>query len=299
MVVRHSRLRRKKYCQLHGVGLSALAWGQMWRCCYADLLTTIQLTLLHHICCMCQCSYEGLLWHPIGRKDGDPPAPLLVQTHGGPASGSNRSGVQGVQGAQIEPPGPLLTHLHTVYMACSEFLPTRLNPLAERTCFPQAGVGRPVPLRAALELHPAARRPRVLRAPAELPRLDRLRRALLRRRDRPLLQPDGAGRAGRGGAPGRRRAGRPSPNREARLLRRRGSDKVHRHADRHLQGRVRRRRGVFVARHVPPRRLALPSRVLVRRRPLRQQGEHGQGVGALAAGARAERAHANAGALGR
>ena len=37
----------------------------------------------------------------------------------------------------LEPPGPLLTHLHTVYMAYSERLPTRLNPLAERTCFSQ------------------------------------------------------------------------------------------------------------------------------------------------------------------
>jgi hypothetical protein len=40
----------------------------------------------------------------------------------------------------LGPPGPLLTHLHTVYMACSECLPTRLNPLAERTCFSQAWV---------------------------------------------------------------------------------------------------------------------------------------------------------------
>ena len=35
----------------------------------------------------------------------------------------------------LEPPGPLLTHLHTVYMEYSECLPTRLNPLAERTGF--------------------------------------------------------------------------------------------------------------------------------------------------------------------
>ena len=40
-------------------------------------------------------------------------------------------------GLFLEPPGPLLTHLHTVYMAYSERLPTRLNPLAERTCFSQ------------------------------------------------------------------------------------------------------------------------------------------------------------------
>ena len=38
-------------------------------------------------------------------------------------------------GPLLEPPGPLLTHLHTVYMVYSECLPTRLNPLAERTCF--------------------------------------------------------------------------------------------------------------------------------------------------------------------
>ena len=40
-------------------------------------------------------------------------------------------------GLFLEPPGPLLTHLHTVYMAYSECLSTRLDPLAERTCFPQ------------------------------------------------------------------------------------------------------------------------------------------------------------------
>jgi hypothetical protein len=38
-------------------------------------------------------------------------------------------------GGSLEPPGPLLTHLHTVYVAYSEGLPTRLSPLAERTCF--------------------------------------------------------------------------------------------------------------------------------------------------------------------
>ena len=40
-------------------------------------------------------------------------------------------------GPLLEPPGPLLTHLHTVYMDYSECLPTRLNPLAERTCLSQ------------------------------------------------------------------------------------------------------------------------------------------------------------------
>jgi hypothetical protein len=39
---------------------------------------------------------------------------------------------RGAQGALLEPPGPLLTHLRTVYIACSVCLPTRLNPLAER-----------------------------------------------------------------------------------------------------------------------------------------------------------------------
>ena len=40
-------------------------------------------------------------------------------------------------GLFLDPPGPLLTHFYTVYMGCSERLPTRLNPLAERTRFPQ------------------------------------------------------------------------------------------------------------------------------------------------------------------
>jgi hypothetical protein len=40
-------------------------------------------------------------------------------------------------GLSLEPPGSLLTHPHTVYMAYSECLLTRLNPLAERTCFSQ------------------------------------------------------------------------------------------------------------------------------------------------------------------
>ena len=38
-------------------------------------------------------------------------------------------------GPLLEHPWPLLTHLHTVYIAFSERLPTRLNPLAESTCF--------------------------------------------------------------------------------------------------------------------------------------------------------------------
>jgi hypothetical protein len=44
----------------------------------------------------------------------------------------------GVQGAHLNPPGPILTHLHTVHMACTECLATRLNLLADRACFSQA-----------------------------------------------------------------------------------------------------------------------------------------------------------------
>ena len=43
-------------------------------------------------------------------------------------------------GPLLEPPGPLLTHFHTIYIAYSERLPTRLSPLAERACFPQASI---------------------------------------------------------------------------------------------------------------------------------------------------------------
>jgi hypothetical protein len=44
----------------------------------------------------------------------------------------------GASGGSLEPPGSLLTHLHTVYMAYSECLRTLLNPLAERKLFSQA-----------------------------------------------------------------------------------------------------------------------------------------------------------------
>jgi hypothetical protein len=57
----------------------------------------------------------------------------------------------GGSGGSLDPPRPLLTHLHTVHTAYSECLPTRLNPLAERTCFSQVLVedchwGSTVPL---------------------------------------------------------------------------------------------------------------------------------------------------------
>ena len=71
-------------------------------------------------------------------------------------------------GLFLDPPGPLLTHLHTVCMAYSECLPTRLNPLAERTCFSQV----PVPLRGAarpaLDLRPEQPRPRAAEGHAAL-----------------------------------------------------------------------------------------------------------------------------------
>ena len=43
----------------------------------------------------------------------------------------------GGTGVSLEPPGPLLTHLHTFYVAYYECLPTRLNPLTEGACFSQ------------------------------------------------------------------------------------------------------------------------------------------------------------------
>jgi len=65
-----------------------------------------------------------------------------ARCHGGAVQGATDSiggsgGSLEPPGPLLEPPGPLLTHLHTIYMAYSECLPTRLNPLAERTCFSQ------------------------------------------------------------------------------------------------------------------------------------------------------------------
>jgi hypothetical protein len=57
-----------------------------------------------------------------------PPVPEQVHTGGKQMRGP---------GGSLEPPGPLPTHLHTVYMEYSECLPTLLNPPAERTCFSQ------------------------------------------------------------------------------------------------------------------------------------------------------------------
>ena len=44
-------------------------------------------------------------------------------------------------GLFLGPSGHLLTHLHTVYVAYYECIPTYLNPLAERTCFSQVDNG--------------------------------------------------------------------------------------------------------------------------------------------------------------
>ena len=66
---------------------------------------------------------------------------FLVAILPGGLPGRDRQGVQGAHlnplGLSLEPPGPLLTRLHTVYIGRSECLTTRLNPLAEGTCFSQ------------------------------------------------------------------------------------------------------------------------------------------------------------------
>ena len=89
-------------------------------------------------------------WRPSRR----PRARRSHRSTGRLDAGSNRWGVQEARsnplGLFLAPPGPLLTHLHTVYMAYSECLPTRLNPLAETTCFSQVELGNgwwnPLPL---------------------------------------------------------------------------------------------------------------------------------------------------------
>jgi acyl-coenzyme A synthetase/AMP-(fatty) acid ligase len=83
--------------------------------------------------------------------EASPPAPdeyALLLFSSGSTGVPNREQQIGGSGGSLEPlgpllapPGPLLTHLHTVYMAYSECLPTRLNPLAERTCFSQVPKG--------------------------------------------------------------------------------------------------------------------------------------------------------------
>jgi hypothetical protein len=78
-------------------------------------------------------------------------------------------------GLFLEPPVPLLTHPHTVYMACSECLPTHLNPLAERACFSQARAPAPASLRPTAT--PWPRRSATAAAPLARTALLRTRRA--------------------------------------------------------------------------------------------------------------------------
>jgi hypothetical protein len=65
-----------------------------------------------------------------GSADHGPSLALAGKQHIGGSGGSLEP-----PGPLLETPGPRLTHLHTVYIAYSVCLPTRLNPLAERTCF--------------------------------------------------------------------------------------------------------------------------------------------------------------------
>jgi hypothetical protein len=73
----------------------------------------------------------------------------------------------GGSGGSLEPPGPLLSHLHTVYLAYSKCLPTRLNSLAERAHFSQAAAAARhqgdtkarIPQEASTALRPHERRP--------------------------------------------------------------------------------------------------------------------------------------------
>ena len=66
--------------------------------------------------------------------------PVPTPTHDFVLAALIREKEIGGSGGSLEPSGPLLMHLHTVYMPYPECLPTRLNPLAERTrsCVSQA-----------------------------------------------------------------------------------------------------------------------------------------------------------------
>jgi hypothetical protein len=91
--------------------------------------------------CWCNVASTDRLHHRV-----DPPdrANLTLRTlrwtrgSGGPRAGATSSNGQGkrdrgFRGAHLNPLGlfSVLTHLHTVYMAYSECLPTSLNPLSE------------------------------------------------------------------------------------------------------------------------------------------------------------------------
>ena len=75
---------------------------------------------------------------PVRPRAGPSPAGLHRHVQRLAAGARVREQQIGGSGGSLEPPGPLPTHLHNVYMEYSECLPTRLNPLAERTCFSQA-----------------------------------------------------------------------------------------------------------------------------------------------------------------
>ena len=72
-------------------------------------------------------------WGGLERQPGGPS--LLDGTVNHDNWHYRREQHRGGPGGSVEPPGPLPMHLHTVYMECSECLPTILNPLAERTRF--------------------------------------------------------------------------------------------------------------------------------------------------------------------
>jgi hypothetical protein len=72
-------------------------------------------------------------WLSVGPTDGSAGVAISREQQIGGSGGSLEP-----PGPLREPRGPLLTHLHAVYAASSECLPTRLNPLAERACFSQA-----------------------------------------------------------------------------------------------------------------------------------------------------------------
>ena len=72
--------------------------------------------------------WRGYVWSPIAQLTH-----WSLQIYDHVPAGQKEIGGSG---GSLKPHGPLLMHLHTVYMAYPECLPTGLNPLAERTVFP-------------------------------------------------------------------------------------------------------------------------------------------------------------------
>ena len=126
MVARHRRLRGRRRVRSH--------------CRFAPPLihfTPYSLTYSVPLFLKRQCDRTPGLLHEVREH--------LAAAHprrheGAPAAQGRRAREQQIvgSGGSPEPPGPLPTHLHTVYMEYSDSLPTPLNPLAERTCFSQA-----------------------------------------------------------------------------------------------------------------------------------------------------------------